>query len=73
MTVLPGMCIVQLTFLVAYFEGMTGITSGTTGIIVKRCVASLTYRIQWPVSLPHLRVSRVGVEYMFATGGTIPI
>ena len=65
------MPVVQLPFLIAYFEAMAGIASGTTGIIVKRRVASLTYRVQGPVSLPHLRVVRIGEGH--ATGGSITI
>ena len=38
------MPVVQLPFLIAYFEAMAGIASGTTGIIVKRRVASRTLR-----------------------------
>ena len=41
-TVFPGMSIVQFPFLIAILESMAGITSGTTGIIVKRRVASRT-------------------------------
>ena len=70
-TVFPSMSIVQLAFLIAILESMAGITSGTTGIIVKRRVASRTFGVQGPVSLPHLRVARVGEGHI--TGDTIPI
>ena len=50
---------------------MTSITPGPAGVIVKRRVASRTFRVHGPIALPHLRIARIGEGH--STGGSITI